>query len=128
MRTEGRRSRGRGGFTLVELLVALVLLEVGLLGVVGTLVLATRTLAGAEARQDGVLRARLLLDSLARVEGSGQGDIMEPWGRGSWSRTGSGAVRLRLEVDGAVIDVESHVDVPAEVPGGGAAARDGGWP
>jgi len=128
MRTGWWRFRGADGFTLVEILVALVLLEVGLLGVVGTLVLATRTLAGAEARQEAVLRARVLLDSLARVEGSGEGDVVETWGRGSWSRGGNGVVRLRLEVDGSVIDVESQVHAVSEAHGAGAARLDGGGP
>ena len=116
------------GFTLVEILVALVLLEVGLLGVVGTLVLATRTLAGAEVRQEAVLQARLLLDSLARVEGPAEGDVVAIWGEGGWSRGGDGVVRLRLEVDGAVIDVESQVNVSGEAHGAGAAGLDGGGP
>lgn len=84
------------GFTLVEVLVALVVLEVGLLGVVGTVVLASRVLAAAEDRERALAGASLLLDSLAAAEGSGVGRASGPWGEIEWSRDGGALVTLRV--------------------------------
>lgn len=52
------------GFTLIEVVVALVLLEIGVLGVVGTLLLATRTLTDAELTTRAAAAAALVADSL----------------------------------------------------------------
>ncbi len=64
---------GRRGFTLVEVLVALVVLEVGILGVMGTLVLAARTLSRAEAEEEGVAEVGRVADSLVAAGGGGDG-------------------------------------------------------
>jgi prepilin-type N-terminal cleavage/methylation domain-containing protein len=58
----------RLGFTLVEVLVAVVVLEVGLLGVVGTLWLAALTLARAERTERGVAEVEFVYDSLATLD------------------------------------------------------------
>lgn len=84
------------GFTLVELLVALVVLEVGLLGVVGTLVLASGTLAGAEALERLVDEAGAVRDSLAAVAEPGPGSRETPWGALRWDGVEDGAVELEL--------------------------------
>jgi prepilin-type N-terminal cleavage/methylation domain-containing protein len=84
------------GFTLVELLVALVLLEVGLLGVAGTVVLASRTLSRAEERERAVTRAALVLDSLEGTAGGGSGAWIGAWGQLHWSRDADGRVELRV--------------------------------
>lgn len=55
----------RRGFTLVEVLVSLVILEVGMLGVVGTLWLAAVTLSRAERTERGVAELEWAYDSLA---------------------------------------------------------------
>ena len=103
------------GFTLVELLVALVLLEVGLLGVAGTVILASRTLSRAEDRERAVTRAALVLDSLGGTGGGGSGAWTGPWGELRWSRHADG--RIELEV------VTRHgrpwVVQDAALPGGG---------
>lgn len=52
------------GFTLIEVVVALVLLEIGVLGVVGTLLLATRTLTEAELTTRAAASAAQVADSL----------------------------------------------------------------
>jgi len=72
------------GFTLVEVVVALVLLEVAVLGVVGTLALARRTLAEAEALERGVTGVERVVDSLRASGFSGDGDVAHPWGRVTW--------------------------------------------
>lgn len=84
------------GFTLVEVLVALVVLEVGLLGTVGTVVLASRILSSAEQRERAVVQTGLLLDSLAGVAGAGSGLRSGEWGEVAWTRDGRG--RIEVEV------------------------------
>ncbi|MFQ5536170.1 MAG: hypothetical protein ACE5GJ_01840 [Gemmatimonadota bacterium] len=61
------------GFTLVEIVVAVVILEVGILGAVGTLILAHRTLAQAWRMEAATAQAVLLLDSLERTPAAGRG-------------------------------------------------------
>ena len=53
------------GFTLVEVLVAVVVLEVGLLAVVGTLWIAVHTLTEAEGLERGVAMMEGIYDSLS---------------------------------------------------------------
>lgn len=78
----------RGGFTLVEVLVALVVLEVGLLGVVGTLWLAAVTLARAERTERGVAQLERLYDSLAVVTAPASGALVTSSGTARWWLSG----------------------------------------
>jgi prepilin-type N-terminal cleavage/methylation domain-containing protein len=86
----------RSGFTLVEVLVSLVVLQVGLLGVVGTLLLASRTLRGAELTEWAVAEVQRTADSLLAT-GAGAGAGQAPSGPGElrWEVDGGG--RLRVE-------------------------------
>lgn len=84
----------RRGFSLVEVLVALVVLEVGLLGVLGTLVLAARTLNEAQVLEHGVAA----MDEVYRRLGMG---LLPLSGRDSvvggevlWDNVGDGLVRI----------------------------------
>ncbi len=52
------------GFTLVEVVVALLVLEVGILAAAGTMVMATRTLGLAEMRARAATSIESVLDSL----------------------------------------------------------------
>lgn len=52
-------------FTLIEVVVALVLLEIGLLGVLGTLLLGSRTMTRAETLENAVVAVERAADSLA---------------------------------------------------------------
>lgn len=54
----------RSAFTLVEVLVALVILEVGLLAAVGLFTLATRAAANAQRTEQGLALVEALADSL----------------------------------------------------------------
>lgn len=67
MRAAPRRPRFRirAGFTVVEVLVALVIVSVGLLGMAGTATLSLRTAAAASRERRALGRLRLRLATLA---------------------------------------------------------------
>jgi len=103
------------GFTLVEVLVALVILEVGMLGVVGTLWLAAVTMSRAERTERGVAEVEKVYDSLVATELPASG-----------AREGAGGT-LRWEVAGRAIRVEyateadsALVRLEGRASGGGA--------
>ena len=81
----------RLGFTLVEVLVALVVLEVGVLGGLGVLALATRTMSLAEAFEIGVATAEGIADSLSSRATAGGGS----------RSAGSGVVEWEVAADGS---------------------------
>lgn len=85
----------RRGFTLLEVVVALLVLEVAVVGVVGALVLASSTLARAEAVEHQVAVTEGLLDSLARSAAAGADSVRNPLGRVSWVVDDSGHITLR---------------------------------
>ena len=99
----------RRGFTLLEVIVALLVLEVGVVGVVGALVLASSTLARAEALERAVATTEGILDSRARTRSAGADSVLYPAGRVSWSVDDSGRVAVRAtDPKGEVIlDVRS---------------------
>ncbi|NJD18674.1 MAG: prepilin-type N-terminal cleavage/methylation domain-containing protein [Gemmatimonadetes bacterium] len=104
----------RRGFTLVEVMVALVVLEVGLLGVLGTLWLATSTLARAERVERGVAEVERVWDSLAAAGDAGSGMLETPAGRVRWWPRGSG---LRVEWSSGPDSALVRLD--ARMPGSG---------
>lgn len=59
-------ARRRRGFTLIEVVVALLVLEIGVLGTLGTLVVASETLRRAERLERATGHAEAILDSLRR--------------------------------------------------------------
>ncbi len=63
------RRRRPGGFTLVEVVVGLLVLQVGILAALGVLLLATRTMTRAQTLEAMAWRASAVLDSLATVAG-----------------------------------------------------------
>lgn len=87
----------RAGFTLMEVVVALLLLEVGVLAAAGTLQVASRTLAEAERLERAVVEAGGVLDSLGRVSGPSAGSRSLPFGEVAWSVDDSGTVTLTAE-------------------------------
>lgn len=101
-----RMSRGlaRGaGFTLVEVLVALVLVQVGVLGLAGSLLLSTRTLRDARLVERRAADLAWVHDSLAAGWSAGEGETRRPWGWIRWTVTPSGrATLLAVRVDDTV--------------------------
>jgi prepilin-type N-terminal cleavage/methylation domain-containing protein len=102
------------GFTLVEILVSLVVLEVGLLGVVGTLWLAAVTLARAELTERGVAETERVYDSLAATEQPTDGALEAPYGTLRWNLRGSD-----LHLEWSAVGDSALVVLEARVGGGG---------
>lgn len=87
----GGRSAARSGFTLLEVVIALVVLEVAVVGLVGSLVLASATLTRAESLERAIATAEGVLDSLL-----GAGDVLAD----SIRHAGGGAVRWSVDDSG----------------------------
>jgi hypothetical protein len=88
----------RDGFTLVEVLVAFVLLTVGVLGGMSMALLATRTLRVAEAHESAVGAAWAVLDSLVAVPDPVAGSRVAGSQVVQWSVQSQGAGRV-IEVE-----------------------------
>ena len=84
--------RSRGGFSLVEVLIALVMFEVGLLGVLAMTLQAQKTLSAAVALESASRAVEWLADSLSFAGWGGPGSI----------ETEHGLIRWRREADGLV--------------------------
>ena len=82
------------GFTLIEVVMALLVLEVGLLGVVGMFAAATSTMTRAETLERAVAEAQGVLDSLAVDGGAGGGARLFRGGEVSWSVDRAGFIRI----------------------------------
>ncbi|MBI4541236.1 MAG: prepilin-type N-terminal cleavage/methylation domain-containing protein [Gemmatimonadetes bacterium] len=115
----GRRSRaGACGFTIPELVIALTIFAVGVLGSAGLLALAARTLARADARAWAAAVAAEIADSLALVPAPASGERLLPRGAVAWTVRHEGPVTrvtLRVRVSGAgLADSVSTVIVVAD--------------
>ena len=80
--------RRAGGFTLLEVVVGLVVLEVALLGAVGTLTLAQRLLSRAELLHLATQGTAEVADSLENAGAVQAGALITDWGRVRWSPLG----------------------------------------
>ena len=80
--------RRAGGFTVLEVLVGLVVLEVALLGAVGTLTLAQRLLASAELLHLATQGTAEVADSLENAGSVQAGGLITDWGRVRWMSLG----------------------------------------
>lgn len=89
----------RAGFSLVEVIVAMVLLSVGMLAIAGSGVLAAQLLREAEAQEEMMTRATSVLDSLV-IERGGAGRYQTARYRLEWSAADS-IVRVRVTPIGA---------------------------
>jgi prepilin-type N-terminal cleavage/methylation domain-containing protein len=84
----------RRGFTLLEVVVALLVLDVAAVGVAGTLAIASRTLGRAERLEHAVSLAEGVLDSLSRVRGPFSSALPYDGGQVRWEVRDSGPVVL----------------------------------
>lgn len=99
------------GFTLIEVVVALVLLEIGVLGVVGTLVLATRTLTEAEMTTRAAAEAASAADSLASHGFVAAGAAAFPGGTVRWEAAADGTGRVIVVATGARADTLARLEM-----------------
>lgn len=100
------------GFTLIEVVVALVLLEIGVLGVVGTLLLATRTLTEAELTTRAAVSAAQVADSLDAHGFAGPGVVAFPGGAVRWQAAGGAGLAVVVATD-ALGNTLARLDVAA---------------
>jgi hypothetical protein len=82
----------REGFSLSEVMVAFLILEVGLLGVAGLLRLAARELVVARRVEEAQWSVAALADSLVAGMVGDAGTRDEPWGVLRWAPDGSGVL------------------------------------
>jgi type II secretory pathway pseudopilin PulG len=101
------------GFTLVEVLVALVVVEVGLLGVLGSLLLAAQMLSQAEMLERGTAEVHRVLDSLSTgaLVGKGEREVSPGWLQWTVGAGGEAFVTFGLRRDSAMVRVEGRVPV-----------------
>jgi prepilin-type N-terminal cleavage/methylation domain-containing protein len=102
-------TRTRSGFTIVELLVAIVILSVGLLAMVGTSSMTTRTLgksrrvdfgAAFAGRRLEMLRANACANAAARTNGQDslkRGNTVYAVNIWSWTNAGLSTYRLNMK-------------------------------
>ena len=120
--TPSAATRRTGGFSLLELILALLIFQVGILGVAGMVLTAQRTLTRAHLILRGTLEGREVADSLLHGGAEGQGEVVRPWGGLAWTNEGT----LGLKV---VATTKGGRDTLAMIriwppPGGGVAVAD----
>ncbi len=103
------------GFTLVEVVVALILLEIGVLAAAGTLVLASRALGRAERIERAVAALELVADSIGAAGSGADGARPFPGGRVLWGWRGAGGLADLVAVDVAG-DTLAEVVLVGEAP------------
>jgi prepilin-type N-terminal cleavage/methylation domain-containing protein len=91
----------RAGFTVIEVMVALVLLAVGVLGAASSGLLATRLLRDARAQDEIAARASILLDSLVADSVRSSGSQRSRLYSIDWVGTGDSAAVTIRTADGA---------------------------
>ena len=89
--------RSRGGFSLVEVLVALVVFGVGLLGVLAMTLQAQKTLFAAAALESASQAVEWLADSLSFAGWGGSGSIETEQGLIRWTREADGLVTVTFQ-------------------------------
>ena len=113
--------RSTEGFSLLELILALLIFQVGILGVAGMVLTAQRTLTRAQLILRGTLEAREVADSLILAGAVGAGELTRPWGGLSWMQEGTGELKVMATMPGgedtlAVIRVWPPVGGAAVAP------------
>lgn len=93
-------TRTRWGFGLIELVVALTILSIGLLGLAGAAAVAHRSFMGAEALEQAADAAAIVLDSLMRDTAPVSGERRHDRALVRWSvQEDSAGTRIALTVD-----------------------------
>jgi type II secretory pathway pseudopilin PulG len=85
------------GFTLIEVVVALLVLEAAVVGVLGAMVLATRTAARAERIERATERTETVLDSLRRGATPGTDSSSYAGGTVRWTVSADGRLEVSAE-------------------------------
>lgn len=89
----------RSGFTLLEVVVALVVFSIGLLGAAGMLTASARTLSAARGLEAAGALALEVADSLASAGVNGPGMREDPRGSVTWTVESRGTLtRVRIVV------------------------------
>lgn len=86
--------RRTGGFSLLELVLALLIFQVGVLGVAGMVLTAQRTLTRAHLLLRGTLEGRQVADSLLAGGAEGAGEVARPWGGLAWTDEGRRGMKV----------------------------------
>jgi prepilin-type N-terminal cleavage/methylation domain-containing protein len=104
----------RRGFTLLEVIMALLVLEVAVVGAAGTLTLASRTLGQAERLERAVAQAEGVLDSLRGVSAPTDGAASYAGGEVRWTVPDTGWVVLTAfgPVDDTLFEIASALPRP----------------
>jgi hypothetical protein len=120
------------GFSLLELIFALLLLQVGLLAGAGMIHLSQANVRRAELTLRAVLEAGWLGDSLVSLGAEAPGMVTLPWGTLTWSAQSSPIPSLRIaawsEVEGDTL-ATILVLPPVESATSGPYSENGhSWP
>ncbi len=94
----------QGGFSLLELIIALFIFQVGLLAVAGMILMAQEEMRRSALILRGTVEAVRMGDSLMEVGVEGEGEVETGWGWMKWASSGSTEGDLRmwaLAADGA---------------------------
>lgn len=94
------------GFTLIEVVVALLLLEVAVLAAAGSLSVASHTLSEAEWLERAVMEAEGVLDSIEGVAIAGDGARAFADGSLEWAVDPSGGVLLHVLTRDSTVRLE----------------------
>ncbi len=86
-----------GGFTLVEVMVALVVFEVGFLGVIAMTFQAQRTLLAAAALESGSRAVEWVADSISSAGWGGPGSMESEGGVIRWAGEADGLITVTFE-------------------------------
>ena len=106
------RARFSRGFTLLEVVIALVIVEVAVVGVLSSLALSARLLRRGEVVQRLVASAEEVLDSLARGAAAGADSLRSDEGWVRWTVSSDGRLRILGSTDGGEADVVLESTVP----------------
>ncbi len=106
----------RTGFSLVEVVVALVVFEVGVLGTLAMTLQAQKTLLAAAALESGSRAVEWVADSLSYAGWGGPGSIDTEQGIVRWIREEGGLDKVTYEVWRVVVGSVGLSPAPPDVP------------